>query len=162
LGAPLEQGHLHPLMKVREEFRKIFFEMGFTEMPTNQFVESSFWNFDALFQPQQHPARDMHDTFFLKDPQTDSKMPKDYVERVKQVHSSGGYGSIGYNYDWKVEEAEKLLLRTHTTAVSSAMLYKLAQVSHSVVDLLVRKDSDPSNTFLLIEYSVMNPSMRLI
>ena len=35
-------------------------------MPTNNFVESSFWNFDALFQPQQHPARDAHDTFFLK------------------------------------------------------------------------------------------------
>jgi phenylalanyl-tRNA synthetase alpha subunit len=38
----------------------------FEEMPTNKFVESSFWNFDALFQPQQHPARDAHDTFFLK------------------------------------------------------------------------------------------------
>ncbi len=51
------------------------------------------------------------------------------MERVKKVHSFGGYGSIGYGYDWKVEEAEKLLLRTHTTAVSSAMLYKLAQVT---------------------------------
>jgi phenylalanyl-tRNA synthetase alpha chain len=67
----------------------------FTEMPTNKFVESSFWNFDALFQPQQHPARDMHDTFFLKDPATDNKYPRDYMERVKQVHSTGGYGSIG-------------------------------------------------------------------
>lgn len=68
----------------------------FSEMPTNKYVESSFWNFDALFQPQQHPARDMHDTFFLKDPQTDNKYPKDYMERVKKVHSVGGYGSIGY------------------------------------------------------------------
>ena len=34
-------------------------------MPTNNFVESSFWNFDSLFQPQQHPARDAHDTFFM-------------------------------------------------------------------------------------------------
>lgn len=39
--------------------------MGFEEMPTNSYVENSFWNFDALFQPQQHPARDAHDTFFL-------------------------------------------------------------------------------------------------
>lgn len=38
----------------------------FTEMPTNNFVESSFWNFDALFQPQHHPARDAHDTFFMQ------------------------------------------------------------------------------------------------
>lgn len=64
-------------------------------MPTNQYVESSFWNFDALFQPQQHPARDAHDTFFLSDPKTSDKLPKEYVEKVKKVHSEGGYGSIG-------------------------------------------------------------------
>ena len=120
-------GSLHPLLKVRDEFRQIFFELGFSEMPTNQYVESSFWNFDALFQPQQHPARDAHDTFFLSDPQTSDKLPKDYVEKVKKVHSEGGYGSIGYGYDWKIQEAQKLLLRTHTTAVSSHMLFKLAQ-----------------------------------
>lgn len=51
--------------QVRAEFRQILLEMGFTEMPTNRFVESSFWNFDSLFQPQSHPSRDMHDTFFL-------------------------------------------------------------------------------------------------
>lgn len=51
--------------QVRTQFRKIFIEMGFEEMPTNNYVESSFWNFDALFQPQQHPARDAHDTFFV-------------------------------------------------------------------------------------------------
>ncbi|KAL5981179.1 hypothetical protein ACLOJK_029100 [Asimina triloba] len=127
LGAALEAGHLHPLLKVREQFRKIFIQMGFEEMPTNNFVESSFWNFDALFQPQQHPARDSHDTFFLQVPSATKKLPEDYVERVKCVHESGGYGSRGYGYDWKREEADKNLLRTHTTAVSSRMLYLLAQ-----------------------------------
>ena len=67
----------------------------FTEMPTNKYVESSFWNFDALFQPQQHPARDAHDTFFLSDPATSDRLPMEYVEKVKKVHSEGGYGSIG-------------------------------------------------------------------
>lgn len=38
----------------------------FTEMPTNRFVESAFWNFDAMFVPQQHPAREMQDTFYVK------------------------------------------------------------------------------------------------
>lgn len=57
-----------PLQQVRSEFRKILISMGFEEMPTNRWVESSFWNFDALFQPQSHPARDAHDTFFIKDP----------------------------------------------------------------------------------------------
>ncbi|EEB16028.1 phenylalanyl-tRNA synthetase alpha chain, putative [Pediculus humanus corporis] len=127
LGVLPNSGHLHPLMKVRAEFRKIFIEMGFQEMPTNNFVESSFWNFDALFQPQQHPARDAHDTFFLSFPATSSNFPTDYLERVKKVHSSGGYGSQGYQYDWKIEEAQKNLLRTHTTAVSARMLYKLAR-----------------------------------
>ena len=50
LGVPPTSGHLHPLLKVRAEYRQIFLEMGFTEMPTNNYVESSFWNFDALFQ----------------------------------------------------------------------------------------------------------------
>lgn len=65
LGLSPGGGYLHPLLKVRTQFRKIFTQMGFEEMPTNNYVESSFWNFDALFQPQQHPARDAHDTFFL-------------------------------------------------------------------------------------------------
>ncbi|CAM0136590.1 Phenylalanyl-tRNA synthetase, beta subunit, cytoplasmic [Umbelopsis sp. WA50703] len=128
VGIPPSGGHLHPLMKVRQEFREIFFEMGFEEMPTNRFVESSFWNFDALFQPQQHPARDAHDTFFIKDPATTDRFPKDLMEKIKVVHENGGdTGSIGYDYNWKQEEAEKLILRTHTTAVSSYMLYKLAE-----------------------------------
>ncbi|KAJ3283801.1 hypothetical protein HK104_010224 [Borealophlyctis nickersoniae] len=126
-GLQPTSGALHPLMKVREEYRQIFLELGFSEMPTSKYVESSFWNFDALFQPQQHPARDAHDTFFLSEPATSDRLPMDYVKRVKKVHSVGGYGSIGYGYDWKIEEAEKLILRTHTTAVSSYMLYQLAQ-----------------------------------
>jgi phenylalanyl-tRNA synthetase alpha chain len=96
-------------------------------MPTNNYVESSFWNFDALFQPQQHPARDSHDTFFLEAPAATKQLPEDYLEKVKEVHQRGGYGSKGYGYDWKRDEAEKNLLRTHTTAVSTRMLYKLAQ-----------------------------------
>ncbi|XAR63393.1 Phenylalanine--tRNA ligase [Bertholletia excelsa] len=130
-GQPLEGGHLHPLLKVRQQFKMIFLQMGFEEMPTNNFVESSFWNFDALFQPQQHPARDSHDTFFLQVPSTTNTLPEDYVERVKRVHECGGYGSRGYEYDWKREEAFKNLLRTHTTAVSSRMLYRLAQIGFS-------------------------------
>lgn len=127
LGAPTTGGYLHPLLKVRTQFRNIFLEMGFAEMPTNNFVESSFWNFDALFQPQQHPARDSHDTFFLKDPAVSTQFPEEYLKKVHEAHEKGGYGSIGYRYDWKVEEAQKNILRTHTTAVSARMLYQLAQ-----------------------------------
>lgn len=120
-------GHLHPLLKVREEFRQIFLEMGFTEMPTNRFVESSFWNFDALFQPQQHPSRDAHDTFFLKEPVLCNEIPTEYMQRTKDIHERGGFGSQGHKCEWAEDEARKNILRTHTTAISSQMLYELAQ-----------------------------------
>jgi len=126
VGEKVGGGYLHPLLKVRAEFRKILMQMGFQEMPTNKWVESSFWNFDTLFQPQSHPARDAHDTFFIKEPAATVSVPEDYYERVKEMHEKGGAGSIGYRYDFKREEAFKNLLRTHTTAVSSQMLYKLA------------------------------------
>jgi len=124
-------------MKVRSMFRETFIEMGFEEMETNKFVESSFWNFDALFQPQQHPARDAHDTFFVKTPASTRTLPADYLERVRATHENGGESlpdeynskSCGWRYDWSEEESRKNLLRTHTTAVSSRTLYKIAQLA---------------------------------
>mmetsp|Transcript_51892 Transcript_51892/g.85974 ORF Transcript_51892/g.85974 Transcript_51892/m.85974 type:complete len:259 (+) Transcript_51892:1-777(+) len=94
-------------------------------MRTNRWVESSFWNFDSLFQPQQHPARDAHDTFFVNTVAQD--IPKDYLEAVKSMHESGGSGSIGWRYSWSEDEARKNLLRTHTTAVSARTLHEMAQ-----------------------------------
>ncbi|KAF0700356.1 Aste57867_9106 [Aphanomyces stellatus] len=127
MGSAVGGGHLHPLMKVRAEFRRVLMDMGFDEMPTNRFVESSFWNFDALFQPQSHPARDAHDTFFLTTPAQANSVPEDYYERVRDMHEHGGHGSIGHGRGaFTRDEAFKNLLRTHTTAVSARMLYKLA------------------------------------
>ena len=125
-GVVPPSGALHPLLKVRAEFRHIFFEMGFTEMPTNRFVDSSFWCFDSLFVPQQHPARDVQDTFFVADPPAAKEIPEDYLQRVIEVHERGAFGSIGYRYPFDRSVTESLVLRTHTTAVSSAMLFKIA------------------------------------
>ncbi|MCL4139414.1 UNVERIFIED_CONTAM: hypothetical protein GTU68_031490 [Idotea baltica] len=144
----LEQrsGHLHPLMQLRGEFRHIFLEMGFSEMPTNNYIESAFWNFDALFQPQQHPARDAQDTFYISNPEKTISVPLDYLERVKMVHSEGGFGSTGYRSPWSFEESQKNLLRTHTTAVSARLLYKLAQegfkpVKYFSIDKVYRNET---------------------
>lgn len=70
-------GATHFVSKVRSNMANILLEMGFEEMPTNKWVESSFWNFDTLFQPQQHPARDQHDTFFMSLPKRDNGVPKE-------------------------------------------------------------------------------------
>eukprot|EP01029_Cantina_marsupialis_P027196 TRINITY_DN75402_c0_g2_i1.p1 TRINITY_DN75402_c0_g2~~TRINITY_DN75402_c0_g2_i1.p1 ORF type:complete len:486 (+),score=180.97 TRINITY_DN75402_c0_g2_i1:58-1515(+) len=125
-GSDVMGGYQHPLMKVRSEFRAILLGMGFEEMPSNKFVESSFWNFDSLYQPQSHPARDAHDTFFLTNPKDALTVPEEYLKIVKKTHEEGGFGSYGYHCDWKKSEAMKNILRTHTTAVSARMLYKLA------------------------------------
>jgi phenylalanyl-tRNA synthetase alpha chain len=111
--------------------------MGFEEMPTDHFVESGFWNFDALYVPQQHPARDLQDTFYISDPKladrphaesADDKADYEaYWNNVRDVHEDGKYGSIGYRYPWSEDESQRLVLRTHTTATSTAMLHKLAQ-----------------------------------
>lgn len=62
----------------------------------------------------------------MTDPSTSLPPPEAYYKRVAEVHEKGGYGSIGYRTPWSHEESHKLLLRTHTTASSASMLYKLA------------------------------------
>ncbi|KAF2767844.1 hypothetical protein EJ03DRAFT_328863 [Teratosphaeria nubilosa] len=152
-GEPQLAGSLHPLNKVRQEFRRIFFDNGFTEMPTARFVDSGFWNFDTLFVPQQHPARDLQDTFYVSDPPIAGPPGPDpafddalaamekaagvdhvegkldyqrYYDNVKAVHQDGAFGSIGYRYPYTDSETTRLVLRTHTTAVSAYCLHRLA------------------------------------
>ncbi|PRQ19571.1 putative phenylalanine--tRNA ligase [Rosa chinensis] len=87
------------MLKVRKQVKDILIQMGREEMATNNYVDSSFWKFDALFQPQQHPARHSHDTFFLKTPSTTRKLPEDYVECMSVVVLT--FESRGYGCDWK-------------------------------------------------------------
>ncbi len=109
-------GKMHPLTRLVDRVREIFVEMGFEEME-GPMVESAFWNFDALFQPQDHPARDLADTFYLEGR---GKLPdKGLVKRVKESHEKG------WKCEWSEKEAERLVLRTHTTAVSARYLAKL-------------------------------------
>jgi len=109
-GKKVPNGALHRLLCVRSQIREIFLEQGFEEMPTNNLVESSFWNFDALFQPQQHPSREAHDTFFLSYPAkaNTEKFHPEYFQKVKEIHENGGYGSVGLKYKWTANEEEKI------------------------------------------------------
>ena len=108
----------HPLQKILHETRLAFLQMGFEETVSTH-AELGFWDFDALFQPQDHPSRDMQDTFYLKRPCAGQLPKKEWVENVRNTHENGGNtGSVGWGYQWCPEEAKKMVLRTHTTANS--------------------------------------------
>jgi phenylalanyl-tRNA synthetase alpha chain len=117
-------GRLHPLTIAKNKIRDIFLEFSFEEAE-GPLVESTFWNFDALFQPQDHPARDLADTFYLKNPKQ-SKLPdKKIVAEVKKSHEQGTRGSTGWGYDWKEAVSKQPILRTHCTAVSARRLTQI-------------------------------------
>lgn len=115
-GPTVYPGKIHPLQQIIQRAREIFLEMGFTEI-RGPLVETAFWNFDALFQPQDHPAREMMDTFYLANPSVGRLPSKAIVDAVAKVHENGWTtGSRGWRYKWSPKEARRLVLRTHTTA----------------------------------------------
>src|SRR5712691_9418437 len=117
--APLiRPGKRHVLGAYIERIRRIFLSMGFTEIQ-GDFVLSAFWNFDALFQPQDHPARDQLDTFYLSKPATMPLPDEGIVRGVAEAHETGGpTGSTGWRYTWDRKEAERAVLRSHTTPIT--------------------------------------------
>ena len=117
-------GKKHPLSRIADDIRRIFIGMGFTEVD-DEFVQPAFWNMDALFTPQDHPARELQDTFYLKHPSKVVLEDDDIVKKVCEVHESGGdTGSCGWRYKWCRDESERALLRTHTTVNSIRYLWK--------------------------------------
>ncbi len=100
--------------------KDIFLSLGFEEMG-GSLIEAGFWNFDVLFQPQDHPARELADTFYLdKAVKLGSGGERALLKRVKEVHENA------WDTPWQEAEASKCVLRTHTTAVSARYLAKLA------------------------------------
>ncbi|PWR71486.1 phenylalanine--tRNA ligase subunit alpha [Methanospirillum lacunae] len=111
---PVWPGKIHPYQRLINEMRRILLDMGFTEL-YGSVVQGAFWNFDALFQPQDHPAREMQDTFHLKER---SELPGGW-EKVRDIHEHGGdTSSCGWGGKWDPEKAKATVLRTHTTSLS--------------------------------------------
>ncbi len=141
-GTPIYPGKVHPLQQIIERAREIFLEMGFTEI-RGPLVETAFWNFDALFQPQDHPAREMMDTFYLSTPKAGKLPKKSVVNAVARTHEDGWKtGSTGWGYKWSAEEARRLVLRTHTTAETIKYLskYKEPPIKIFSVDRVYRNE----------------------
>jgi phenylalanyl-tRNA synthetase alpha chain len=122
--SPALTAKLHPLTRMIEEIAEIFISMGFQEIE-GPLVESNFWNFDALFVPQDHPAREMQDTFYLEKPKGASLPDEGIVSAVSGAHENGGSTkSRGWGYCWNRELASQTLLRTHTTSTTIRQLAK--------------------------------------
>lgn len=102
-------GKKHPFQRMIDEIREIFISLGFKEIEYD-YVQSSFWNMDALFVPQDHSAREMQATFFLN--MEEIKIPKKFAKKIKAMHENG------WKTKWNEEESKKPLLRTHTTVNS--------------------------------------------
>ena len=101
----------HPLQNTIDEIREIFVNLGFSEIIGNM-TQSSFWNFDALFTPQDHPARELQDTFYLEDIESKNPATSSQIKNVSLSHNKN------WKYDWKLSESQKMVLRTHTTCVT--------------------------------------------
>lgn len=112
-----KQNYLRFLDGVREKF----VSLGFTEMK-GPLVESEFWDMDALYMPQFHSARAIHDAYYVECKKPE-KIDESLVKRVKAVHENGGNtGSIGWQYDFDVKRTHNPVLRTQGTACSARML----------------------------------------
>ena len=120
-------GKRHFVNQAINYIKKIWLEMGFVEME-GQLLQTSFWDLDALFVPQDHPARSMQDTFFIKNPKYGKLPNNEIVKRVKETHENGwATGSKGWQYKWNEDIARENLLRTHTTVLSAQAIAKLKE-----------------------------------
>ncbi|MBP2143045.1 phenylalanyl-tRNA synthetase alpha chain [Methanococcus voltae] len=119
----------HPMAKIIDDVKDILVSIGFKEVKTSA-VQTELWNFDSLFEPQDHPARDMQDTFFLKYPNI-GLVDEELLQKLKLIHEKGIVGdeqiSKGWGYIFSEEVSKKVVLRTHTTVSSIKYLASLSE-----------------------------------
>jgi len=124
----LTPGRSNPYAKFLENVKDKLVSLGFEEFD-GPLVETEFWNSDALFMPQFHSARDIHDVYSVADSSS-----KDGIARAKSIdepwlsniacaHENGGKtGSRGWNYAFDREFTKRLILRSQGTVLSAKTL----------------------------------------
>ena len=110
-AATLQMARTHPLAEVISEIREAFVRLGFEEVGGN-LVQTSFWNFDALFTPQDHPAREMQDTFFVRGATLEQDSTAVQQGRVARMHQDM------WRYTWNNHISCEAVMRTHTTCIT--------------------------------------------
>jgi phenylalanyl-tRNA synthetase alpha chain len=119
-------GRIHFVNQAIRYIKQVWLDMGFEEM-TGDHVHTAFRDLDALFVPQDHPAREMQDTFYIANPSS-GKLPNKLAKRVKEMHEHGGkIDSKGWEAPYSEDVAKKNLLRTHTTVLSAETIAKLTE-----------------------------------
>jgi phenylalanyl-tRNA synthetase alpha chain len=115
-------GKKQPYRRFLDELKTKLISLGFKQM-SGPIVEMSFFNCDALYMPQNHVARGIHDLYFIEEPRKGSLVGyQDVVEKVAEAHETGGPDSTGWGYKFSTEETRKLVLRSQGTSLSARWL----------------------------------------
>ncbi len=121
IGEKLYAGKRQPYGAFLDWVKNKMVGLGFEEKQ-GSIIETEFWNMDALYMPQHHSARDIHDAYFVKDPKYAKSLDKNILNAVKNAHEKGTKESRGWEYQYDVQRAHRLILRTHDTAISPRTL----------------------------------------
>ncbi len=115
-------GKHHPYQAYLDSVRRRLMALGFEEMK-GSLVETEFWNMDALFMPQFHAARNIHDAYYITEPAQAKAAEEPDFSSVAKAHESGGdTGSRGWRYKFNPEQSRRLILRSQGTALSARAL----------------------------------------
>jgi phenylalanyl-tRNA synthetase alpha chain len=121
-AARLLPGRRNPYVEFLESVKDKLVGLGFEEFDGG-LVETEFWNSDALFMPQFHSARDIHDVYYLSEPTKAKSIEEPFLSSVAETHERGGRtGSRGWNYGFDREFTKRLILRSQGTVLSARQL----------------------------------------
>lgn len=117
-------GRRNPYAEFLQELKDKLVSLGFEEYE-GPLVETEFWNCDALYMPQFHSARDIHDVFYVKEPTHAREIAQPYLDQVAHTHENGWEtGSSGWKYDFDRKFTKRTILRSQGTVLSAKMLTK--------------------------------------
>ena len=115
-------GRYNPYALFLDDLKDKLVSLGFREFD-GPLVETEFWNCDALFMPQSHSARDIHDVFYVAEPTHAAAIPTRFLDPVAAAHEHGGRtGSRGWGYRFDRDFTRRLILRSQGTVLSAKAL----------------------------------------
>ncbi|MCL5011632.1 MAG: phenylalanine--tRNA ligase subunit alpha [Candidatus Marsarchaeota archaeon] len=123
LIAPVQGGKKQAYLEFLHRIKEELISLGFEETH-GPLVELEFYNLDALFMAQDHPSREMHDLFRVKEPEFGILEDERLIQRVKKAHEKGVEGSKGWGYKWSEKTASRTILRSQGTAISARNMIK--------------------------------------